>query len=289
MASKSGSYNNPIAPAAMDRPAGALERQITSPVWDMLLNSVFPDANPQSVLAAWDYCQARRLDILKKPVHIVPMKVNDVWRDVIIPGIYELRATAQRTGQYVGQDAPAFGPIVTVLGIEVPEFCTVTVYRLQHAERQAYSHTAYFAEECALKSGGEINSMWRKRRRGQLAKVAEAGALRKAFPEETGGEMAAEEMQGVVIDGEAEAVADTLANVVGAEDVEGSERAPTVAMGPGDEPFTLFGIMGLIEGARTPEDLSFAADLINQVAEPREKLALGKRLSQAAQTIGQGT
>ena len=37
--------------------------------------------------------------------------------------------------------------------------------------------------------------MWTKRPRGQLAKCAEAGALRKAFPDELGGVMTAEKMQ----------------------------------------------------------------------------------------------
>ena len=50
--------------------------------------------------------------------------------------------------------------------------------------------------------------MWTKRKRGQLSKCAEAGALRKAFPEEVGNEYTVEEMEGKII------------NVGGSESVE---------------------------------------------------------------------
>jgi hypothetical protein len=43
------------------------------------------------------------------------------------------------------------------------------------------------------KIGEEPNSMWEKRPHGQLGKCAEAAALRKAFPEETGGAYIEEE------------------------------------------------------------------------------------------------
>ena len=81
------------------------ERNIDTAVWTTLQNSVFPGAKDESILLAVDYCKARKLDILKKPCHIVPMSVTDAktgnknWRDVIMPGIYEQRITAFRTGQ----------------------------------------------------------------------------------------------------------------------------------------------------------------------------------------------
>lgn len=182
------------------------ERQIDQATWITLQNSVFPGAREESILLAIDYCKARKLDILKKPCHIVPMQVtlsgekdsygNDkkIWRDVIMPGIYEQRITAFRTGQMAGQDEPVFGELTIFKGLEVPEWCRVTVYRFINGERCAFSHTEYFAEACSLTKKGEPNSVWTKRPRGQLAKCAEAGALRKAFPDELGGVMTADEM-----------------------------------------------------------------------------------------------
>jgi phage recombination protein Bet len=166
--------------------------------WNALQTSVFPGANDDSIMMAVSYCQARGLDILKKPVHIVPMYINGAMRDVIMPGISEIRTTASRTGAYAGQDAPVLSQIkqMNIGGVNVnaPESCTVTVYRMMNGERVAFSHTEYFTEACATKKDGSLNKMWTKRPIGQLSKCAEAGALRKAFPEEIGGEITADEV-----------------------------------------------------------------------------------------------
>lgn len=169
-----------------------------------LKNSIFPGAKDESIRFAWDYCKARGLDVMKKPCHIVGMSVSvpgsfdkKEWRDVIMPGIAEARTTAMRTGKYMGQSDPEFGPMVELkIGSKkhkVPEWCKITVYRLENGEKVPYPHIEYFEEAYADKKNGDLNSMWTKRKRGQLAKCAEAGALRKAFPEELGGEIVAEE------------------------------------------------------------------------------------------------
>lgn len=77
-------------------PPAVARRGINEAQWRTLMN-LFPGAKGPSVLMVWDYCVARTLDPLKKPCHIVPMDVNGVWRDVVMPGIYELRTTAMRT------------------------------------------------------------------------------------------------------------------------------------------------------------------------------------------------
>lgn len=202
------------------------ERNIDTAVWTTLQNSVFPGAKDESILLAVDYCKARKLDILKKPCHIVPMSVTDAktgnknWRDVIMPGIYEQRITAFRTGQMAGQDEPVFGDTVTFRGIEAPEWCRVTVYRFINNERCAFSHTEYFSEACATTKEGKPNSMWSKRPRGQLAKCAEAGALRKAFPDELGGVITADEVNEEPINQHITATPDNGTTVIDTQSVE---------------------------------------------------------------------
>lgn len=182
---------------------------IDQAIWSALTSSIFPGAKPESIVMAVEYCKARNLDIMKKPCHIVPMSVRDAktgqssFRDVIMPSIAEHRITASRSNSYAGIDAPVFGDIVQMqfgnIMHTVPEYCTVTVYRIIHGEKVAFSHTEYFEEACSTTKDGSLNSMWSKRKRGQLAKCAEAGALRKAFPEEIGDEYTKDEMEGKII------------------------------------------------------------------------------------------
>lgn len=204
------------------------KRGIDEFAMNALRSSVFPGATDNSILLAVDYCKSRELDIMKKPCHIVPMNVKDSktgkyeWRDIIMPGIAEHRITASRTQCYAGIDEPRLGPTVEItIGGEqhqVPEFAIVTVYRIVEGQRVAFSNTEWFEEACVTTRDGKLNSMWRKRKRGQLIKCAEAGALRKAFPEELGGIHTAEEMEGRVIDSTAEVV-ETDTDSVGAAGV----------------------------------------------------------------------
>jgi hypothetical protein len=118
---------------------------------------------------------------------------NKEWRDVVMPGIAEHRITAMRTGLYAGMDDPVYGEPIEYKGVTAPEFIRVTVYRMINGVRVPFPHVEYFTESVQTKSSGEVNKMWTRRPRGQLLKCAEAGALRKAFPEELGGEITAEE------------------------------------------------------------------------------------------------
>lgn len=178
-------------------PADVARRGLSEAQWRTLTGSLYPGARPESVLMVVDYCAARKLDPLKKPCHIVPMRVGEAWRDVIMPGIYELRTTAQRTGQYLGHSVPDYGPVEEQAGVAAPAWCAMTIYRLHPtAGRIEFPVRTYFRECVQTKKDGRANDRWSRAPIQMLTKVCEAAGLREAFPDELGGEMTAEEMDG---------------------------------------------------------------------------------------------
>src|SRR5687767_9748594 len=118
---ENGLAAQPKAPEAPKLPEPVARRGITEAQWRTLINNLFPGAKPESVMMVWDYCVARKLDPLKKPCHIVPMQIKNQkgdyeWRDVVMPGIYEYRTTATRTGLYLGHSTPVYGEIIDYKG-----------------------------------------------------------------------------------------------------------------------------------------------------------------------------
>lgn len=166
------------------------------------MNNLYPGAAAESVLMVFDYCAARKLDPLKKPCHIVPMRVKNsngdyVWRDVVMAGIYEYRTTAARTGQYMGHTIPEYGPIVDAFGVMAPESCSITVKRWNaEAKMVAEFPVQLLFEEVVGTKDGKANQRWAKAPRQMLTKCVEAAALREAFPDELGGTHTVDEMEG---------------------------------------------------------------------------------------------
>jgi phage recombination protein Bet len=159
----------------------------------VLRSSLYPGAKDESIKLVIGYCRAAGLDPMQKPVHLVPMNVKKVgggrddyeWRDVVMPGIGLYRVQAARTGQLAGIDEPVFGPLLSKYEVEFPEWCKVTVYRMIGGQRVPFTACEFWLENYATAKRESLapNAMWKKRPRGQLAKCAEAQALRKAFPE----------------------------------------------------------------------------------------------------------
>lgn len=196
---------------------------------EVLRSSLYPGASLPSIKLVLGYCKASGLDPMKKPVHIVPMKVStgekddrgyDIkeTRDVIMPGVGMYRTEASRTGEYAGVDDPEFGPTqeleytvdvwtegdngrrqkkAVTKKLRYPEWARVTVKRIVAGEVRSFSAREYWLENYATKSASDApNEMWAKRPFGQLGKCAEAQALRKAFPDTTGSQPTADEMEG---------------------------------------------------------------------------------------------
>lgn len=198
--------------AALNAFSNALARASEAEIIDTLCASVYPGARRESALMVLAYCKAAGLDPMQKPVHIVPMSVKDAktgnneWRDVVMPGIGLYRIQASRTGTFLGITEPEFGPTISGkmggVSVEYPEWCRVTVRR-QMANGQVAEFTAkeFWIENYATagRDKPEPNAMWKRRPFGQLAKCAEAQALRKAFPE-VGQQTTAEEMEGKEFD-----------------------------------------------------------------------------------------
>jgi hypothetical protein len=127
-------------------------------------------------------------------------------RDVIMPGIGSYRTQAARSGEYAGISEPEFGPDVTEefgnVTITYPSWCRVVVKRLlANGMIAEFAATERWKENYATagKDSQAPNAMWKKRPYAQLAKCAEAQALRKAFPE-IGAQPTADEMEGKVLD-----------------------------------------------------------------------------------------
>lgn len=177
---------------------------------NILRNSLYPGAQTDSIKMVLGYCQASGLDPMQKPVHIVPIWDNksNCMRDVVMPGIGLYRTQMSRTGECAGVTEPEFGPDKeeTLGGVSItyPTWCKVIVKRvLPSGQIAEYAATERWKENYAMKGGKEKsvapNAMWTKRPYAQLAKCAEAQALRKAFPE-LGAAPTADEMEGKEFD-----------------------------------------------------------------------------------------
>lgn len=173
-----------------------------------------------------EVAKTRRLNPLLRQIHFVKRWTpkGDVW--TVQAAIDGLRAIAERTGLYAGQDEPEFTEDDGGL-----KFCKVRVYR-KDWPRPAVG-IAYFSEYVQTtrdKQTGKTrpNEMWGRMPHTMLAKCAEALALRKAFPEDMGGLYTGDEM-GQAENGRAEVVdAEAAGHEVFAE--ERAETSATTAL-----------------------------------------------------------
>lgn len=197
-----------VAGPRLPYPAAVEERfGVGRAEWKALVEAIFPMATSvDSVILALAYCKARKLDVFKRVVHIVPVWSSAAGKmiDTVWPGIGELRTTAFRTGAYAGKDAAEFGPDMKLeLGgvhVTFPEWCRITVHRVVGGTRVAFTGPkVVWLETYATKKrdSDAPNEMWQTRPYGQIEKCAEAAALRAAFPEEIGNDYIPEEVQHV--------------------------------------------------------------------------------------------
>ncbi len=163
----------------------------------MILQSFLNGASAQEAAVLMELARVRRLNPITKQIHFVKRsqgfgeKKTEVWAAQV--GIDGFRAIAERTGLYDGQDEPEF---------EYDEkkqlkLCRVKVYRRDWSRPSVgVAHFSEYVQTTRDYKTQEVrpNKMWSEKPHIMLAKCAEALAFRKAFPEDTSGLYAPEEM-----------------------------------------------------------------------------------------------
>jgi phage recombination protein Bet len=150
----------------------------------MIRDTCANGASPDEFSVLMEIARVRRLNPLLKQIHFVKrwdnQKNRHVWSAQI--SIDGMRAVAQRTGRYNGQDEPEYGPCNSK---GFPEWSKVRVYR-KDWDRPAVG-LVFWREYVQTTKDGHPTKFWADMPMNQLAKCAEAHAFRKAFPEDCGG------------------------------------------------------------------------------------------------------
>lgn len=137
-------------------------------------------------------CERTGLDPFARQIHAVKRWDSTLRREVlsIQTGIDGFRLIAERTGAYAGNDDPVYD----VENADHPGKATVTVWKFVNGQRIPFSRSARWNEFVQTKKDGEVTRFWAKMPYLMLGKVAEALALRAAFPQELSGLYTTDEM-----------------------------------------------------------------------------------------------
>jgi len=155
-----------------------------TPEQSQMIRDTYANGASESEFAMlMESAKARNLNPILRQVHFVKrwdsQKRREVWAiQVAIDG---LRAVADRTALYDGQDEPEneYAPDGSLIAVRVK------VYRKGIA--RPFVGIARWSEYVHKTKEGQPTRFWQTMPHTMLAKCAEALAIRKAFPEDTGG------------------------------------------------------------------------------------------------------
>jgi phage recombination protein Bet len=196
---------------------------------DLIRRTVAKDCNPAEFDQFIHICKAVRLDPLRRQIYAFVFSKDDPTKRqmTIVTAIGGYRAIADRTGNYRPGptnivyhekiDNPALNPV----GIEYAE---ATVFKYSHGEWHPVTERAYWDEFAPIKEiwsdkkpTGKFEldrkkDGWRRMSRVMIEKVAEAKALRRAWPDDFAGlEIEEEADRRFTIDASASELADEAA------------------------------------------------------------------------------
>jgi phage recombination protein Bet len=169
---------------------------------ELIKKQIAPKATDQELKLFLYQCKRTGLDPLTRQIYCIHRKEGQSEKMTVQTSIDGFRVIAERSGVYAGQGEPEFtenadGSLLC---------CKVRVYKFgPNGQRyEAAVGVAYWEEYVQVKdewvNGQKTGkktpaAMWGKMPRTMLAKVAEAIALRKSFPQDLSGLYTGDEME----------------------------------------------------------------------------------------------
>lgn len=178
--------------ATREQPTGGALAMWDAEQLEIITKLICPDATPAELALFGQVCQRTGLDPFARQVYGIKRK----GRLSIQTGIDGFRLQAQRSKDYAGQEGPQWCGEDGVwrevwLSKEYPSAARVGVYR-KGWTKPVWGVATW--NEYAQIYNGRPTDMWASMPANQLAKCAEAQALRKAFPAELSGLYSTDEM-----------------------------------------------------------------------------------------------
>jgi phage recombination protein Bet len=157
---------------------------------ELIKSQIAPEATQDELKLFLYQCKRTGLDPLTRQIYCIHRWSKGGKRMTIQTSIDGFRVIAERSGTYGGQSEPLFtyenGNLIS---------CKISVFRFHNDIRfEASVGVAYLAEYCQFDKDGKPMGLWAKPHI-MLGKVAEALALRKAYPQDLSGIYTSEEMQ----------------------------------------------------------------------------------------------
>lgn len=152
----------------------------------LVKNQIAKDLNQDEFAMYLMMAKRFRLDPLARQITPVVFSKDDPNRRRVsyVTTIDGLRLVAHRTNEFAGIDEPVF----TYQGNQVTH-CSIIVYKFVQNQRVGFSAKVKFGEYTTGMN------LWKQKPETMIAKVAEAHALRKAFPQELSGIYTSDEME----------------------------------------------------------------------------------------------
>jgi phage recombination protein Bet len=154
----------------------------------LIKTQIAPNATDNELKLFLYQCQRTGLNPLTRQIYCI----HRAGKMTIQTSIDGFRVIAERSGTYAGQDEPKFeyddkGKLICA---------KVTVYRFSpNGERYPAATGVAFWTEYVQEYNGKVSGLWAKMPHTMLCKVAEAIALRRAYPQDLSGLYTGDEME----------------------------------------------------------------------------------------------